>query len=229
MTEGLQNQAGLDAAPQSEGLITQDKANYLITKAKEHAYEKGMQEAEARLKTNQQPQMTPDQFLEMAKQAAKDAVSETLASKEQDYSTQNILGKIKEGVADGKRDYADFEEVAGNVNFEEAPNILRYLADNPDRHHIMYELGDNPGKLAQLQVLLLSKQHKSAEKMVRDIAKSVSDNQRIKAEAAKTREPKPVSNLKATATGTVGGLSGTPTSQSEMEQALFALRMKKGG
>lgn len=224
MSESLvENQAMPGAASQNSGqqgkMFTQDEVNYLTSKVRDSAYEKARQEAQA------QQQAAP---AGMSKDEVMQLLNETLAQKETNFSALNTVQKFNEGMAKGPSDYSDFAAVTSRIDLQSAPQLVSALADVPDAHDVMYELCKKPSKLADVQSLLLMNQHKAARALIDEIRESAAENKQAKAKADATREPAPLNILKATQTQ-AGGSFDVPTTQSDMKQALFALRQKRQG
>lgn len=232
MSESLvNNQAVLDAAPQQSAtpapqgkLFTQDEVNYLSSKVRDQAYEKAKQDLQAMQaqKAAENPGLSKDDIMQV--------VNEALMQKENNYSAMNIVQKFNEGMETGKTEYPDFEKVVTKrINLQSAPQLVGMVADFPDKHDIMYELGKKPSKLAAMQTLILSEQFESARAFLDEIRESIAENKEAKAKAEKTKEPAPLNKLKATTSTPVSGNSGTPDSQAAMRQALWEIRRKKQG
>lgn len=232
MNESLvNNQAVLDAAPQQSAtpapqgkMFTQDEVNYLSSKVRDQAYEKAKQDLQAmqQQQAAQNPGLSKDDIMQV--------VNEALLSKENNYSAMNIVQKFNEGMETGKQEYPDFEKVVTKrINLQSAPQIVGMVADFPDKHDIMYELGKKPAKLAVMQTLIREEQYESARAYIDELRESISENKEAKVKAEKTKEPAPLNKLKATTSTPVSGSSGTPASQSDMRQALWEIRRKKQG
>ena len=230
MNESLvTNQAMSDAAsnnvtsaPQGK-TFTQDEVNYLSSKVREQAYEKAKQDLQG-MQLQQQaanPGLSKDEIMQL--------LNETLAQKETNFSAMNIVNKFNEGMAKGEGEYSDFKAVTKKINLQSAPQLVGMVADLPDSHDVMYELGKKPGKFAQIQTLILTEQPELAQAMIDEIRESIAENKQAKAKADKTKEPAPLDRLKAATATPDGGIPGMPGSQQSMKQALFEIRKKKAG
>jgi len=224
---GSQNQVQSDAAsqhaPQQNApqgkMFTQDEMNFMTSKVRDQAYERARQELSA-----QQPVSAPS----ISKEDVAEIVNAALSQKENNYSAMNVVHKYNEGVTKGRNEYPDFDEVAGIFNVKETPQMVAFVADRPNKHDLMYELGQNPEKFAQIDLLLLRNQPQAAEKVIRKIEASIAENKEAKAKAEKTKEPAPLKNLKAAKSAQSADGSGTaPTTQASMKEALWAIRQKR--
>jgi len=235
-TEAIQNQAVSDAALSSnQELMTQDKANFLITKAKENAYEKGRQEALATLQmqmgsnaTQQQAQsaagMTEAQILELIEKKADEKISTKLQAMQAEQANQNVARQIvsqyMEQVEQGRKAYDDFDEVTGAFNFANSPNMVALLTTIPNAKDVMYEFGQHPTKFSDIESLL-DKGHKvAAERAIKKISDSISENKKEKARSSSSESPKPLDHLKPS----TGHVDGGNMTQSQMKAAIRSLK-----
>ncbi len=237
-TEAIQSQAVSDAAQMpSQELMTQDKANYLITKAKEAAYDRGRQEALATLQmqmgsnaTQQQAQaatagMTEAQILELIEKKADEKISTKLQAMQAEQANQNVARQIvsqyMEQVEQGRKAYDDFDEVTGAFNFANSPNMVALLTTVPNAKDVMYEFGQHPTKFSDIESLL-DKGHKvAAERAIKKLADSIAENKKEKTKAASSKTPEPLDHLKPSSLGHVDG--GTMT-QAQMKAAVRSLK-----
>lgn len=183
-------------APQTnENLLTQDKANYLITKAKESAYEKGKQEALAQMQANMQSQnagLTSEQLLEILDKRDQEKANQ--------YAARQILGDFGQKLNQGKKDYADFEDQVGIFNLAESPAMIRALNDLPNTTDVAYEMSQNPEKFAMVQILLEKNQGPAAAKLLNKISKSIEDNKKAASDAKTQKVSEPLKQLKPSTT-----------------------------
>jgi len=233
--EGLQNQAASDAAISStQELMTQDKANYLITKAKETGYEKGRQEAMMALQmqmgsTQQQAQaatagMSEAQILDLIEKKADEKISAKLQAMQAEQANQNVARQIVsqyvEQVEQGRKEYEDFDEVTGAFNLANSPSMVALLTTIPNAKDVMYEFGQNPTKFSDIESLL-DKGHKvAAERAIKKLSDSITENRKEKTKAASSKAPEPLDHLKPS-TGQVDGKEWT---QKSMKAAIRSLK-----
>lgn len=120
----------------------------------------------------------------------------------QEQHAQRIVQDFFTKLSAGKDKYQDFDQVTGDVEFRNFPNVVQLLTgyvDNPE--DVMYALGSDRIKMANLEQL----SHLSpndAIVAIRRLSASIKDNQT----ASKVRMPnEPLSQLKPSSTGTDSG------------------------
>ena len=238
MENGMgQNQPSVDAAQSSsQELKTQDKANYLITKAKETAYEKGKQEALMTLQmqmgsntTQQQVSqatagMSEAQILELIEKKADEKISTKLHAMQAEQANQNVARQIVsqyvEQVEQGRKEYSDFDEVTGAFNLANSPSMVALLTKIPNAKDVMYEFGNHPTKFRDIESLV-DKGHKvAAERAIKKLSDSIAENKKEKAKAASGKAPEPLDHLKPS-TGNVDGKTWT---QADMKAAIRSIK-----
>jgi hypothetical protein len=236
-TEAIQNQAVSDAASSSnQELMTQDKANFLITKAKEAAYEKGKQEAMMALQmqmgsnsTQQQVQaatagMTEAQILELIEKKADEKISTKLQAMQIEQANTNVAKHIvshyMEQVEQGRKAYDDFDEVTGAFNMGNSPNMVALLTTVPNAKDVMYEFGQHPTKFSDIESLL-DKGHKvAAERAIKKLSDSITENKKEKTKATSNKAPEPLDHLKPS----TGQVDGKELTQAQMKAAVRSLK-----
>ena len=234
-TEGLQNQAASEAAhSSSQELMTQDKANYLITKAKESGYEKGRQEAMMSLQqqmgsTQQQAQaatagMSEAQILDLIEKKADEKISAKLQAMQAEQANQNVARQIVsqyvEQVEQGRKEYSDFDEVTGAFNLANSPSMVALLTTIPNAKDVMYEFGQHPTKFSDIESLV-DKGHKvAAERAIKKLSESIAENKKEKTKATSSKTPEPLDQLKPS----TGQVDGKEWSQQAMKVAVRSLK-----
>lgn len=164
-TTEIQNQPATSSvttpAPAPEKMLSQSEVNELVGRAKHDSYQKGVSEAETRWRTQPAqptqpvqpqpqatqnvggiPQQTPEQIRAMIVEENQKAQAQT--------QYQQLATSFVSKVEADKAKYPDFEQVVTPLNLPQIPLIWQTAAafDNPA--DIVYELGKNPSKLAQL-------------------------------------------------------------------------------
>lgn len=235
-TEGLsQGQATSDAAiSASQELMTQDKANYLITKAKESGYEKGRQEAMMALQmqmgsTQQQTQavtsgMSEAQILDLIEKKADEKIGTKLQAMQTEQANQNVARQIvsqyMEQVEQGRKGYDDFDEVTGAFNLSNSPSMVALMTTIPNGADVMYEFGQHPTKFSDIESLV-DKGHKvAAERAIKKLSDSIAENKKGKAKVAEAKTSEPLNQLKPS----TGQVDGKELSQSAMKAAIRSLK-----
>lgn len=153
------------SAPVSEKMLKQSEVNELIGRVKHDSYAKGKNDAEAQWKTQQPAQ--PTQPASPAPQATQNVggipqltqeqirsmITEQMQQSEQQKQMQGLANMFVSKMEAGKGKYQDFDQVVTPLNLPQIPLIWQTASafDNPA--DIVYELGKNPAKLAQLSLV----------------------------------------------------------------------------
>lgn len=189
------------AAPQSapqERLFTQSELNRLAGKIRDESYQKGLQDAVSKsqqqtapayeyqapvMQTHAQPQMVggiPQMTDEQISQKVLEAQQKIENTRQYNALVNSLVSKVEAG----KNKYEDFESVVKPINFLNTP--IWHVAekfDNPA--DIVYHLGKNPGKLAQL--LTVGYSPELVERGMREISESLKQNEA----ATQEKQPSP--------------------------------------
>ena len=209
--------------PVQEKTLTQSQVNDIVKREKAQAIERAKRELktelDAAMKTSSssmggvQPdyKAIKDEILndlkEMGRQhqeAAQKKRQEAEAAEEK-QAAEEVANKFFMKLGAGKEQFSDFEEVMKDFEIAAFPRLAFMAADMDNTAHIMYELANNPSKLAQLQLLAQSSP-KLAKKEMEKLSQSIAQNQEAKANNASA--PEPLSRLKSS---TVGADSGKMT------------------
>lgn len=184
MTDGNlgQNQAPLDAAhthvssnaPQ-ERLLNSEQVNFLVSKEKAEAFERGKQAAMAQV-----PQgVSEDRIAEIASKMAE----EKLKAIQDQYAVNQIVGTHRQNVAAGQQEYGeDFTKAVSKINFGATPGLIPLLNSLPNAKDVMFELGKDAKRFATIHSLVAGGQGAMAEELVREISESIKTNQKKLAE-----------------------------------------------
>lgn len=214
--EGLTNQVQqLDAAPnQNETtsvpqgkMLSQDEVNYLASKIKREAYEKGRQEAlsERQINNQEAPQMSMTSLSEQqiidliekkADEKARNVVQQVQQEQMNNYMARQIVGELETKLERGRKEHEDFDKIAGRFDLSKAPQMVRLLNSVPNSEDVIYELGKKPGKFGNIQILLATGQEEAAKHALKDLSDSISANKDAAKESKKTRAPEPLTQLK---------------------------------
>lgn len=161
------------APAQQEKMLSQSEVNRLIGKTKDESYQRGAQDALSRFQQSQQAEPAYQQQQPAMQQAPQHVqhvggipqlTDEQLRAKiieenqklEQYKSYQGLVNSFVSKIEAGKNKYEDFDNVAKDLNLPQIPAIWQAAErfDNPA--DIVYHLGKNPGKLAQLLTVAYS-------------------------------------------------------------------------
>lgn len=124
-------------------------------------------------------------------------------AKSQEEMAQRTVQNFWQKVNAGKEKYQDFEKVTGDVQYARFPNVVQLLADYVDNaHDVMYELGKDRIKMANLEALALMSPQDAIVHAQR-LSESIKDNE----SAGKARIPnEPLSQMRPSNTGTDTGV-----------------------
>ncbi len=161
------NQSVSESAP-SEKMLRQSEVNGLIGSAKKEAAQRAVEEYKRsqQQSTPQEPSyrdnssydsnLSEDRIRKMAGEEAQRLRDQWVQEAQTHNETQNaqrIVKNFYDKIAAGKEKYDDFDNVTSNIGLQKFPNTVHMLAemvDNP--HDVLYELGKNRAKLAQIEM-----------------------------------------------------------------------------
>jgi len=124
-------------------------------------------------------------------------------SKSEAEQAQRIVQNFWNKISPGKEKYEDFEKVTGDIEYARFPNVVQLLADHIDNSHdVLYEMGKDRIKMAQLEQLALMSPRDAISHAQR-LSQSLKDNDA----AGKIRSPnEPLSQVRPSNTGTDTGV-----------------------
>jgi hypothetical protein len=148
----------------SEKMLRQSEVNEIAGRSKHEAYQKGKSEAIAEWQSQNAstaqaapqatqmvggiPQVSPEQLRAM--------IQEENQKSEQAKQYQGLANMFVSKMEAGKGKYQDFDKVVTPLNLPQIPMIWQTAAGFENPADIVYELGNNPAKLAQLVNLAYS-------------------------------------------------------------------------
>lgn len=207
-----------------EKALSKEEINNLVKSAKIIGAEKRQKEMEIahaqemeslRAKLSQAPQENPadfeekmwQRFNERAKLQEEAEAAEREKAHQAEY--QQHMTKVAQQYATkmtaGKDKFSDFDEVMTDFDYD-AFHPIAFLANELENtDEVMYELGKNPTKLAQLDYLAKTSP-KTAQKEMKKLSESIQQNQKALASNATTNAP--LSRLKSSNVGEDSGKLG---------------------
>jgi hypothetical protein len=203
------------ASDKSERLFTQQEVNDLIGRNKREAVERYQRQQMARLsQTQSEPgqgsQQTsqyasPDDIRRIAAEESQKLMEKSTLDaqrKAQQEQASRIATEFFTKLGTGKEKYQDFEKVMSDVEFQTIPHVVELANMTENTADVMYELGKNPSKIANLQQLI-SISPKLAYAEMQRLSQSIKDNE----SAASTKLPRdPLSQIRPSSnTGTDNG------------------------
>lgn len=205
--------APMETSTPSEKSLPQSQVNELVGRAKHEAIE-----SYKRQQANSQGQAAPSNYRNenaesmsesnYRKIAAEEAqrlrdqwVSDANSRSEQD-NAQRIVQTFWDKMAAGKDSYEDFDKVTSDIEYARFPNVVQLLAEHIDNSHdVLYELGKDRLKMAQLEQLS-QMSPKDALVHTRRLAESIKENQA----ANRMKYPNaPLSQQRPSTSGTESG------------------------
>lgn len=142
------------------------------------------------------PEQIANQVIDRLRKEAQ-ASSEARAAEELQREAKGIVDNYHHKMKAGKDSFEDFDQVMGDFRPEAFPNLV-FLANQLDNAPaVMYELMNNPTKLATV-VVLAERDPKAAENMMLRISSSIKTNEQAKAQEKEVAPP-------------LGRLSSSPT------------------
>lgn len=221
MTDGTQaidlvnqDQAVSQSAPMQQSMhqekvLTQSEVNDLIGRKKAEAYEQGKREALAQFQPAPQAQQqqvsqmggmqqfNPDQLRNMVAEEAQ----RQLQYHAQMAQGERIANEFTQKMMSAKDKYPDFEQVVSGLDFSKIPQIVQLANGSENTADIMYDLAQNPHKIANL-LTLANTDPRLAHQGMQKLSASIKQNQSVENQK-NAREP--LSQVTPSITGTDNG------------------------
>jgi hypothetical protein len=107
----------------------------------------------------------------------RDAYTAEQQAKMESDNAQRVVKNFYDKINAGKEKYEDFDTVTGDIELARFPNVVQLLADHIDNSHdVLYELGKDRLKMAQLEQLSYMSP-KDAIIQAQRLAASIRDNE----------------------------------------------------
>lgn len=189
-----QNLTQSNAEAAAEKLVPQHEVNSLVGGAKQRGYEKGYQQALSELQQKQAPQqmggiaqaqqqMNPIGDENRMRQIAADEHAKAYQSMQQLAIQQaqhaegtRILNELGAKFNEAKSRIPDFDNVVKINDFHKMPEVLHYANMVDNSGDVMYDLAQNPSKIATIRSLSESSPQ-FALKEVKKLSDSIKQNQ----------------------------------------------------
>ena len=121
-----------------------------------------------------------------------------LAKQEEEKQLRALADQYHLKMGKGSQFFDDFNEVMGDFKPAEFSNTAMLAAQMENTPEIMYELANNPGKLAEIEGLA-EKSLTMAKKQLERLAKSINAN--LEAKQNNVNAPPPLSQVKSSSVG----------------------------
>jgi hypothetical protein len=199
-----------EAPTQTERTLSQSQVNELIGRAKHDAVEsfKRQQSQNTERQASNQSQssgVSEDHYRKIAAEEAQRLRDQWVADaqgRSEQENAQRIVENFYSKTSAGKEKYEDFDAITGDIELARFPNVVQLLSEHIDNSHdVLYELGKDRLKMAQLEQLSMMSP-KDAIVQARRMAESIKDNE----SASRVRSPNaPLSQQRPSYTGTDAG------------------------
>ena len=211
-----------DASQDSEKTLTQAQANAIVKREKLAVAERIRQEMESKhaqemeqlraqnsqSASNEIPAELEERLLarleekQRLQSEAEERKREEAAQAEYRQHMEKVAQQYAVKMTAGKDKFSDFDEVMTDFDYD-AFHPIAFLANELDNtDEVMYELGKNPTKLAQLDYLAKNSP-KTAKREMEKLSRSIMENQKALAENPTTKPP--LSRLKSSNVGEDSG------------------------
>jgi hypothetical protein len=188
------------APVQQERMLPQSEVNKIVGKIRDESYQKGVQEALNRhqqqhaepVYQQQQPMMQQapqhTQYVGGIPQQSPEQIRAMIAEEQQKLDNfRNYQGTVNSFISKveaGKTKFEDFDNVAKDLNLPQMPVIWQTAEKFDNPADIVYHLGKNPGKLAQLLTMA-----QVSPEMVKRGMQEISDSLKQNEVAAEQKQP----------------------------------------
>lgn len=168
-----------------ERVFSQAEVNALVGKTRHEGYERGLREAKPTQGGAQYDEATLGRIVEEKMQAqVRGAIAQQIVN--------DFVGKMEAG----KGKYEDFDQKVGSLDLRSIPQIVQLANGTDNTADVVYDLANNPYKVATLLTLAEKSPHLAQTEMAR-LSRSIKTNE----EAVRAAAPKePLSQIKPSAT-----------------------------
>lgn len=190
-TGTTQTQAETTTQQQTERMIPQSQVNEIVGIRAKEAAERAVeafkrqqaQEAQSFQAPVQQSQpkglseedvrrLSADEFQRRSDEFTKQAQEKANAE-----AAQRVVRSFWEKMQPGKEKFQDFDTVVDSIGLQDFPNTVQLLAESADSSaDVLYELGQNPSKLWQIDAMAQTSPHLAARELKR-LADSIKANE----------------------------------------------------
>lgn len=198
-----------------EELVPKSRVNEIVQKRMAEAAEKARREAEAHYKQQLEAQQRQSMQQAQVSGQVQPSVDEITAQvqnrlmqefsqRQQEQEMQNVANNYLNKMAAGKDSYEDFNEVTKDFDPAEFPQLVYLVAGMDGAADVIYDLAQNPLKLAAMHTLAQSAPKKAQSELLK-IANSIRDNRQAVAEAESQQSDEPLSRMQPSRLGASNG------------------------
>lgn len=217
-TEATQEAPATQAV--EEKVLKQSEVNRIVGGAKVEAYEKGKREALAELERERASQQsyesqTKSQNITANADELRRLIAEEAEARANQQRAQQVAEQFISKMQLGMQKHQDFEEVVTKLDIPNLPPQLIAWANSMDNTaDVMYEIGKNPGKFANLLTLSITSPRLAYDEFIR-LSDSIKRNEEAAKKAANSNANEPLDQVKHSTTGTD---NGSPRSVSDFRK-----------
>ncbi len=178
----------------TEKMLTQEQVNALVGREKAAAAEKARREVEAHYQSKlqnqnqQEPKVAAQPSAEEMYQHMMQRFNEDAEKRAYEEHGRQIGELFNSKMAQGPEMYEDFKEVMDDIDTNRYFGVSYLAAQMDNTAQIMYELANNPLKLATINDLA-KQDEKLARKELQKLSRSISQNEKAKDEYVATNAP----------------------------------------
>lgn len=193
-----------DTAAEVEKMLSQSQVNKIVQKAKESAAQKARREAEeeyraevlrlSEAKQNSSPSQQVD--IDAAYKQLEEKFNKQREQERFEREMQIVADKYQGTVEEAQKQFDDYDEVMSDFDAQDFPEIVVLLSNVENAPAVLYELGKNSSKLANIDYWA-KRSPRKAEREIKKLSKSIQDNQKAAAEANKNQVSAPLNRLQA--------------------------------
>jgi hypothetical protein len=198
----------------AEKLFTQDHVRNIVAKEVSIAAQKARREVEEQYQSQAQNQSNQQQASQMGGmsqpnmddmyQQFQARLQEEAAKKAYEDQIRRVADTYVNKMATGAELFEDFNDVMGEFDPARFPSVVYLVSEMENVPQIMYELANNPMKLASINSLAQTDE-RQAKKALQMLSKSIAHNENAKEEYVSTNAP--LSKLKPSNVSADKGLS----------------------
>lgn len=183
---------------------TDEDVNNIVRDKRAKFLEQGRQEALAEFQKNQAnaSNQQPTQAPQLTAEQEKALLDKATAHLQQQMQVNQLVHQFASKMSEGAKAYPDFDQVVGGMKLENIPGIVQLANNFENTKDIMYDLGKNPSKIANLTVLSQINPALAQQEMQR-LSDTIKKNQEAVANQPKINEP--LSHIQPSTAGTDNG------------------------
>ena len=200
--DAIQNQAEVvvpepaEPAPVAEKMIPQSQVNEIVKARMADAADKARRAAFEEAHRQQTLEALPAHDEDKQRALIAEEIERRVQAEIQNKAALQVQGKIEDAI----RNYPDFEEKVARLDLENSPHIVWWANELDNTAAVLYELGQNPSKFANV-IALAAVAPKAARDELQRISKSITQNQSVTKPSVK----EPLSQITPSVTATDNG------------------------